>query len=81
MIIALKTVVKNIGLLTIVLFITIGAAAQFPQRKAIMGMHGKIGNGGIIIDTVAPGTTFALAGLKKGDVVMGINDQPTPNFG
>lgn len=75
-----KQAMKKGSLLIYILVVSIGSMAQLPQRKAGMGMNGKIGNGGIIIDTIAPGTTFALAGLKKGDVVMAVNNQPTPTL-
>ncbi|MES2556706.1 MAG: alpha/beta fold hydrolase [Bacteroidota bacterium] len=68
---------KNAYLPFVFLLISLSLTAQFPQRKAIMGMRGQIGNRGIIIDSILPGTTFAGSGLKKGDIIMVVNGQST----
>src|SRR3989338_754648 len=71
---------KNAYLPIIFLLITFSVIGQFPKLKAIMGMRGQISNGGIIIDSILPETTFAGSGLKKGDIVMAMNGKPTPTL-
>ncbi|CNC41730.1 serine endoprotease [Yersinia enterocolitica] len=39
------------------------------------------GKKGVKVDSVKPGTAAARIGLKKGDVIMGVNQQPVQNLG
>lgn len=39
------------------------------------------GKKGVKVDSVKPGTAAARIGLKKGDIIMGINQQPVQNLG
>ncbi|CNF04429.1 serine endoprotease [Yersinia rohdei] len=39
------------------------------------------GKKGVKVDNVKPGTAAARIGLKKGDIIMGINQQPVQNLG
>ncbi|EOY1421544.1 serine endoprotease DegP [Yersinia enterocolitica] len=39
------------------------------------------GKRGVKVDSVKPGTAAARIGLKKGDVIMGVNQQPVQNLG
>ena len=71
---------KNTKLLIVFLHIALSAMAQFPQRKAGMGMRGQAGNGGIMVDSILPEFTFAAGGIKKGDIILAVNDQPTPTI-
>lgn len=47
---------------------------QHAQRKALMGMMGKAGDGGIIIDSILPGFTFEALGARKGDKLISLNN-------
>lgn len=39
------------------------------------------GKKGVKVDSVKPGTAAARIGLKKGDIIMGVNQQPVQNLG
>ena len=39
------------------------------------------GQKGVKVDSVKPGTAAARIGLKKGDIIMGVNQQPVQNLG
>ncbi|WP_170826867.1 alpha/beta fold hydrolase [Flavobacterium caeni] len=54
--------------------------AQMPARKALMGMQGKPASGGIAIDTVYPKATMAALKLRKGDIILSIDQKPTPSL-
>lgn len=44
-----------------------------PARKAIIGLLGKPGEKGIVIDSIIPNSSFAALPLKKGDVLTEVN--------
>lgn len=48
-----------------------------PTRKAIMGMQGKPVENGIRIDSILPVGSFAVLGIKKGDVLQEVNGRET----
>lgn len=48
--------------------------ARQPPRKAIMGGYGTFSSNGLAIDSIAPATTFATIGLRRGDTVRQVND-------
>lgn len=54
--------------------------AQFPERKAIIGIQSRELSGGIVIDSVFSNTTFSRAGMCKGDKILAINHIPTPTL-
>lgn len=49
------------------------SSAQIPARKAIMGMQGKAVENGIRVDSIFPTGSFALLGIKKGDLLLEVN--------
>jgi len=60
----------------IILLFSLNAAAQEPPRKAIMGMMGKPVPTGMRVDSIIPGSSFAMLKLQKGDVVTELNGKP-----
>lgn len=58
-------------------FIVCVLQAQLPNRKALIGILGVPAENGIRVDSILPGSTAAKCGLRKGDVVLRLNNQPT----
>ena len=54
--------------------------AQMPSRKAFIGIQGKAVEKGIAIDSVLANSTMAKLKLQKGDVILAINEKPTPTM-
>lgn len=71
-------------IISILLFFVFSAAAYAQvkdiKRKAFMGGMAREKDKQLVIDSVVPGTTFALAGLKKNDVLVKINEVPVNSF-
>ncbi len=59
------------------LSVTMFSIAQVPKRKAVMGGQVRETAKGILVDTVFLNTTFDLAGLRKGDIIIAINNKQT----
>jgi pimeloyl-ACP methyl ester carboxylesterase len=70
---------RNLFLLGTILFFST-MWAQMPLRKAFIGIRGKAVENGIAIDSVFPNSTMAKLKLKKGDVILSINEKPTPTM-
>lgn len=51
-----------------------------PSRKAFIGIQGKAVEKGIAIDSVLANSTMAKLKLQKGDVILAINEKPTPTM-
>jgi pimeloyl-ACP methyl ester carboxylesterase len=64
----------------LVFFISQMVFAQFPARKAFLGIQGQNSETGVVVDTVFPGGTMAALKIRKGDVIQSINGTPTPNI-
>lgn len=58
----------------LLLLTTISTNAQEPPRKAVMGAYGKFSENGMAVDSVAPATTLAAVGLRKGDTIKQLNN-------
>ncbi|MDB5439311.1 MAG: hypothetical protein JWM33_1738 [Caulobacteraceae bacterium] len=54
--------------------------ARDPFRKDTLGFSGQFDQGGVKIDRVSPTGPAAAAGLKAGDMIVGINDQQPQAF-
>lgn len=52
---------------------SLSSTAQMPPRKAIMGLLAKPTTGGIIADSIVAGSSFAVLGLQKGDLITEMN--------
>jgi len=59
-----------------ILLLSLGATAQEPPRKAIMGMVGKPVPTGMRVDSIIAGCSFAMLKLQKGDVITELNGKP-----
>ncbi|MBZ0098196.1 MAG: alpha/beta hydrolase, partial [Taibaiella sp.] len=57
------------------LFVAFALHAQEPARKALLGATGTFSAEGMKVDSIAPGSTLAAAGLKKGDILVTLNDK------
>ena len=57
------------------LFVTFTLQAQEPARKALLGATGTFSEEGMKVDSIVPGSTLAAAGLKKGDVLVTVNNK------
>lgn len=51
-----------------------------PFRKDTLGFSGRFDQGGVRIDSVSPAGPAGAAGLKPGDMIVGINDQQPQAF-
>ncbi|MGC4101059.1 alpha/beta hydrolase family protein [Ferruginibacter sp.] len=60
-------------LLIVAVCFSLGAAAQTPPRKAVMGIVPKPVSNGILVDSVVASTTSAALGLQKGDILTNVN--------
>jgi pimeloyl-ACP methyl ester carboxylesterase len=63
----------------ILLYQSFAVIAQ-PPRKAVMGLQGKANTQGIVVDSIFPNSTFATLPVKKGDILLAVNDQPTSSM-
>lgn len=63
--------------LSVLILATLSSLAQVPRRKAIMGAQGRETARGILVDTVFLNSTLSAAGLRKGDIIIAINDKQT----
>ena len=61
----------------LLLLIPIFVFGQLPQRKAFLGIQGKVHDKGILVDSVFVNSTFSKLKLKKGDVIVSINGGKT----
>ncbi len=60
-------------LVFLLLLVAANAISQEPPRKALMGLIGKAGAGGVGVDSLVPGGTFAMLKLQKGDTLTELN--------
>lgn len=67
-------------LVTACLMLANWCSAQLPMRKAFIGLIARNTPGQIVADSVLPGSSFAAAGIRKGDVITAINSQPVSSI-
>lgn len=63
---------KNV-LILIFLFITVSLYAEEPHRKAWMGVNGSFSSKGMVVDSVAEGSTLYKIGIRKSDTIQELN--------
>jgi uncharacterized protein len=71
---------KKIVFLVIGIIYTISVQAQTPQRKAFIGVIGKTSPQGTLLDSVVPQSVFDKLKIKKGDVILTVNNQETTTW-
>ncbi len=71
---------KKIFLLGLI-FSAAAACAQMPLRKAFIGIQAKAVENGIRIDSVFTHSTMEKLKVRKGDVILSVNDKNTPTIG
>ena len=70
--------VCSLAILLWMLFFPCTSTAQ-PARKGWMGANGSFSASGFAVDTVSPGSTLQVAGVKRGDTIVSINSAAVPD--